>query len=202
MTHPRTVFIRGAPLGASRATTVLFVTLPAIILLALLGWKMMPVARPNPNGDPVAIAKFVNTHQFESLTENEKKAYMRTLRKKIGDVEAATKGGAVTKSEYAYAVEQAWMFRQLEHMENYYQLPPGPQREQYLDQLAEKGATPSTHPAPSVTSKNQAMRDEIEKSWLKNWPEDRRQQWEDFRKLTHAKKQAASSKPSAAKAGA
>ena len=185
---------KGGRWGASRALTILFAAVPAIVLVTLLGWKMMPSSRPQPNGDPVAIAKFVNTHQFESLTENEKKAYMRTLRKKLAEVEAAMGRGAITRSEYAYAVEQAWMIRQLEHMEAYFRLTPGAEREKYLDQLVEKGSAATTNPAaaaPPTSSKNQALRDEIEKSWLNSWPEDRRKQWEEFRKVSHAKKQAA-----------
>src|SRR5437879_649576 len=91
--------------GASRATTILLAAVPVVVLVALVGWRMMPASRPPPNGDPVAIAKFVNSHQFESLTENEKKAYMRTLRKKLPEVEAASKRGQITRSEYAFAVE-------------------------------------------------------------------------------------------------
>jgi len=185
---------------AGRTATILFAAIPALVVAALLGWRMMPKPAPPPNGDPVQIAKFINTSQFESLSEYDKKQYMRTLRKKLPDVEKAANEGKLSRSEYAYAVENAWMIRQLEHMEAYYQLPEGPERQKYLDSLVEKGSKSTGNAVPTI--KNEGMREEIAKRWLASWPEDRRKQWEEFRRVSHEKKQAATRAAGAATKGA
>jgi hypothetical protein len=184
--------------GRARVIGLVLAIIPAAVVAALIGWRMVPKPAPSPNGDIVAVAKFVSSSQFDSLTESQKKPYMHALRKRLADLANAAGAGKISKSEYAYALEQIWMIRQLEHLEQYYQLPPGVEREKFLDALTEKGVKASaTQPAPPA--KNAALREEIVKSWLASWPEDRRQQWEEFRKAITSKKQAASSKPAAAK---
>ena len=128
----------GRPSGSRR--TALWGAALAVVVLAggAAAWWMMSPSRPDPKGDPVTVAKFVATEDFEELPEEQKRDYMAALRRNPQPLEDARAMGHLTEREYKIAKLNVWLERKLDRMDDYFDRPPGKARELYLDGLVRR----------------------------------------------------------------
>ncbi|HEV8292206.1 MAG TPA: hypothetical protein VGP94_09795 [Tepidisphaeraceae bacterium] len=160
----------------------------AVVLIAVAGvvaWKMWPRHLP-PTSDTVAVAKFTNSSEFAALPEAKRREYIRALRKNSEPLASARSSGKLSQAEYDVAMSYVWLARQLDHMEGYFELPAGIQREKFLNELAEKSRKAGPSSAPAIA--NEKTRQKVSDLWMSDWAADRRAQWEEFRKASKSKK--------------
>ncbi|HEV8378977.1 MAG TPA: hypothetical protein VGQ99_12795 [Tepidisphaeraceae bacterium] len=156
-----------------------------VIVAGVIAWKVWPRHLP-PASDTLAVAKLVNSSDFASVPEPKRRQYIQALRKKSDAMATGLTTGKLTQAEYDVAMSYVWLARQLDHMDGYFALPSGPQREKFVNDLAEKSrkAGPASNPAIRDEKSRQRAIDQ----WMADWPGDRRAQWEEFRKASKAKK--------------
>jgi len=153
----------------------------AAIAGAALFWKK---SAPSPKGDVVEIARFVSRSAFDDLSEEQKRPYMDALRFKIDKVNEAHSAGQLDERQYKVAGQCAWMSRQLDHMDTYFGLPAGKQREAYLDKVIDKKLASGTG---KPKAENVARDDEFMSNWSQNWSGTRRVQFEEYRDALKAR---------------
>lgn len=88
---------------------------------------------PTRGEDPVALAKLVAAPEFAALPAEQKRSYMRRVRKHMKQIEAARRAGDIDKRAYRVAYVCTWMERKLEDMEDYYKTPAA-RRQAWLDE--------------------------------------------------------------------
>lgn len=154
---------------------------------AMLAWALWPASHPDPNGDPLVVARFVGTSEFFTLPEGRRMAYLQALRKNADKIDEALQRKQFSERSYDRAMAYVWLARQLDHMDEYHQLPPGPRRQAFLKARVDKGRKPSD---PPLRPKNEEEREKAEEQWLARWPADRQAQWEEYRKVIQEKKSA------------
>ena len=112
----------------------------AVIGVAVLAWKLLTSPPPPPPKDPVALAQFIASSQFEKLPAEQKRPYMKLARRQMKQIETLRREEKIDKRSYRLTYAAAWMERRLDDMEDYYKQPPA-KRDAWLDQqLAEKGS--------------------------------------------------------------
>jgi hypothetical protein len=156
-----------------------------VVVAALVAWKIWPRHLP-PASDTVAVAKLTSSSDFASLPEAKRREYIRALRKNSEALATALSSGKLSQAEYDTAASYAWLARQLDHMENYFELPAGTAREKFVAELAEKSRKSGPSSAPAIS--NSKARDKIIDLWMADWAADRKAQWEEYRKASKAKK--------------
>jgi hypothetical protein len=171
--------------GAKRGTWIALGVTALVAAIAVIV-LMRPSAPPDPKGDIVVVAKFAASGRFDDLTEKEKRPYMDALRFNIEKVSAAHKAGKLDDRQMKLANQYAWMARQLERMDEYYSLPPGKQREAYLDQRIDKKLAGGAKPKTEGSGKD----DEFMEQWSQNWPRERQDRFEEYRDAMKARQKA------------
>ena len=101
----------------------------AVLLVLVLSGVM---GGPTRGEDPVALAKFVAAPEFAALPAEQKRSYMRRVRKHMKEIEAARRADDIEKRAYRVAYVCTWMERKLEDMEDYYKTPAA-RRQAWLD---------------------------------------------------------------------
>ena len=162
------------------------------IVAAAVFW---PRSAPKPSGDIVKVAKFVHEPRFLEMAEADRRPYVEALRKRDNEVDQALASGKLTKAEHLTAQSYAWFARQVDHVEEYFRLPPGAARDKYWEGRMAKYKKPKEAGAaddgPEI---DDDKRDEIVERWLAQWEPDRRKQWDEYRKLSKEKKKQATAK--------
>jgi len=171
--------------GSSRRLPMGIVAGVLIAVAGVVAWNMWPRHLP-PTSDKVAVAKLTNSSQFASLPEAKRREYIRALRKNSEPLASGLSTGKLSQAEYDMAMSYVWLARQLDHMEGYFELPAGAQRERFLHELAEKSRKAGPSSAPAIA--NEKTRQKVTDLWMADWASDRRAQWEEFRKASKSKK--------------
>ena len=182
--------VPGGPIAAGqskgvRRVPVGIIVAALVLVAAVVAWIIWPRHLP-PASDTVAVAKLTSSSRFASLPEAKRREYIRSLRKNSDALATARSSGKLSQAEYDTAASYAWLARQLDHMEGYFDLPAGPAREKFVAELAEKSRKSSPSSAPSIS--NSKTRDKIADLWMADWAADRKAQWEEFRKASRSKK--------------
>jgi hypothetical protein len=178
---------RGAAIqsGSSRRVPIGIVVVALIAVVALVAWKAWPRHLP-PASDTVAVAKLTNSSGFASLPEAKRREYIRALRKNSEALATAHSSGKLSQLEYDVAMSYVWLARQLDHMEEYFELPAGAPRGKYVTELAEKSRKSGPSSAPAI--RDDKTRDRVSDLWMTDWAADRRAQWDEYRKASKSKK--------------
>src|SRR5678815_2491419 len=171
--------------GTPRRVPVGIVVGLLVLVAAVIAWKAWPRHLP-PASDTVAVAKLTNSSTFASLPEAKRREYIRALRKNNEALATALSSGKLTRAEYDTAASYAWLARQLDHMEGYFELPAGPARDKFVAELSEKSRKAGPSSAPAITDTK--ARDKIVDLWMADWATDRKAQWEEYRKVSKSKK--------------
>src|SRR5215218_1691614 len=122
---------------ASRRVPVGIILAVLVVVTSAIAWKIWPRHLPLVN-DTVAVAKLSTRSDFPTLPEAKRREYVRALRKNSDVLASALSSGKLSQAEYDTAASYAWLERQLDHMEQYFELPAGPAREKYVAELVEK----------------------------------------------------------------
>src|SRR5678816_103958 len=121
-----------------------------VVIAAIVAWRIWPRHLP-PASDTVAVAKLTSSSSFASLPEPKRREYIRALRKNSEALANAFASGKISQAEYETAASYIWLARQLDHMENYFELPAGAPRQKFVAELAEKSRKAGPASAPSFT---------------------------------------------------
>jgi len=156
-----------------------------ILVAAAITWKLRPRHLP-PASDTLAVAKLASSSDFASLPEAKRREYIRALRRNTETLATQLSSGKLTQAEYDFAASYAWLARQLDHMEGYFQLPAGAARGKFVTELAEKSR--KSGPSTASAIRDDKTRDKVVELWMADWGADRRAQWEEFRKASKSKK--------------
>jgi hypothetical protein len=157
--------------GSSRKTMLIAAAVVVLAVGSIAAWKMRPVKMPSLSSDPVTIAKFVSSPDFERLKESQRQPYRIALRAKTKELAAGLQSGQLTREQYEEAYLNGWLARQMDHMGDFYRLP-----------VAKEPQPPH----------------EVEKAFIqrvtRNWDEDEQAKWDQFRQATKNAKKSASEK--------
>src|SRR5262245_28219973 len=93
------------------------------VVACVAAWKLRPFTRPPASGDPVTLAKFVASSDFDRLTEPQKRPYRAALRSKSKELASALQGGRLSREQYDEAYLNGWLSRQIDHMGDFFTLP-------------------------------------------------------------------------------
>ncbi len=144
------------------------------IVAGLMAWRVGG-AKPDVPTDPTALRQFMATPEFSQLTEEQKRPYFQAMR-------------------------SGFMRRMEEQMTAYFALPPGPQRDRYMDGLIDQmekrqqewQARAATRPArppgdagpasSSSSSRRNMTRPERMKARVENTPPATKARMAEFRK--------------------
>lgn len=167
------------------------VILAAICVGGAIALKSGPL--PETSGDLVTIAKFTKTVRYNRLSEIDKMAYMKRLRRSSNELRAALSAGQITQSEYREAVLNGWMSRQLDHMEEYYSMPAATRDKSLtVSYIAKAKASPATAPAKiDPAEPTDDDEDDFIRARIRTWPIEQREQWDTYRSAAKAAKTAA-----------
>src|SRR4051794_14487885 len=174
--------------GSSRKT--MLISGAAVVVLAvasIAAWKMRPVKMPPLSSDPITIAKFVSSPDFDRLREPQRQPYRIALRARTKELAAGLQSGQLTREQYDEAYLNGWLARQIDHMGDFYRLPIASRQQAWNEYYTKKMKQPSAkEPQPPH---------EVEKAFLqrvtRNWDEDEQAKWDQFRQATkNAKKNA------------
>ena len=154
--------------------------------------------------DPIALATFIRTAEFDALPSEQKVPYLHSVRKQMSQIESARREGRIDGKAYRDAYICTWMARKLDDMQDYYKLPPA-KRSAWLDrEVADDGPPGKSAPAPASADvspdggllyddaeerkKFDEAKDEFEEEFLERWTPDARRKWEEFRKVYKARR--------------
>jgi hypothetical protein len=178
------------PAGSARKTIAIVVGVLAVAIACVAGWKLRPVKMPPLTSDPVVLAKFVSSPDFNNrVGEQQKQPYRIALRSKTRELAAAMNDGRLTREEYDEAYLNGWLARQIDHMGDFYRLPVASRQQAWNEYYAKKmKQPPSKEPQPAH---------EVEKAFIQrvvgSWDADEQAKWDEFRTATkNAKKNASS----------
>jgi hypothetical protein len=167
----------------------------AVVVLAgaaLAAWKFFGTSRPKADADFMTVARFVGTSDYRQLSEAQKRPYMKTLRANMPALIQAMQQGKLARRDYDEAYLNVWMERQLDHMGNYYKLPPDRRAPYLLEEAtrkakASKGSAEEPRPDPKVE-------DDFIDARVNGWSPEEQSKWQEYRKAAKAAKEKAKSK--------
>lgn len=122
----------------SRVAALVAGILAALIAVVSIGVMASRQSQPKADADVAVVAKFVASGRFNRLPDAEKSAYLEALGRKLTQVNEAAEQGRITRQERLRVVEilAREQFRKM--IDGYYALPPGLQRQKYLDHLLDE----------------------------------------------------------------
>jgi hypothetical protein len=150
---------------------------------------------PPANSDAITVARFVANEKFHRFPERQRRTYAHQLRLQSDQLKSALASGQLSQQEYESGVLCAWMDRQLDHMDAYYQQPEARREQFLLERQQQKSASGGSTKADTSMS-NSAERQFVDR-WGKNWPSEQWQKWDAYREASKKAKSAAT-KPSVA----
>ena len=164
------------------------VVLLAIVLLVWKPWKAEP---PRLNEEPWKIAKFVSTPDFKKLPFERQYSYMYVLDDKEPAIAQAYTEKKLNDTEYAAALQAAYLGKHLKRARNYAEKGTARARELYLDKLIEKKKkadkkTKATEPADAEEIKRD---DTEEQETINTWPTEIQAQWTAYRMALKGRKE-------------
>jgi hypothetical protein len=139
---------------------------------------------PAPTGEPVKVAKYIASPQFQTLADSDKRPYMDALREGKEEIAEAYARKQITAPEYENALLNAWIARTLKHVDEFAKLRDGKPRQQMLDRIITKGEkkrTATTRPTPSIIYSQDPYELASVKTMVAAWPAERQAQWNEFR---------------------
>lgn len=148
---------------------------------------------PPAGSDLVTVAKFVASSDFRDLPEARKRPYMRTLRAQQKELSQAREDGRLTSYQYEEAYLNAWLERQLDHMDDFFKTPAAQRQSKLVEDAVRKAKAPrpATEPyRPDDTRENKFM-----DRRLSSWSAAERVRWEEFRQAVKKAKEAAKKAP-------
>jgi hypothetical protein len=174
--------------GSSRKTIWITAGVLALAIACIAGWKLRPVRMPPLNSDPIVLARFVSSPDFERVSEQQKRPYRIALRAKTKELAAALQNGILTREQYDEAYLNGWLARQMDHMGDFSRLPIASRQQAWNEYYARKAKQPPPkEPQPAH---------EVEKAFIQRvvstWPDEEQAKWEEFRSATKSAKKAAS----------
>jgi len=175
------------PPSRTSAVTKAWIIFGAILLVAgtVLAWQLKPAKVTALNSDPITLAKYMSSSDFQQLDEIHKRPYRETIRSKNKELAKAYAEGKLTRAEYDEAYLNGWLARQMDHMGDYFRLPVADRKYVWAEQYNKKKASkaPSTDPVPT---------DEVEKAFIQRvistWPADEQAEWDEFRRASRMAK--------------
>ncbi len=94
---------------------------------------------PSPNASPKALVQFIATERFANLPPDQQKPYLDALEKIPGSERREVFRQANLSDEERQAAFENTMGQQFEkRMDDFFALPPGPQRDAYLDRIIDQ----------------------------------------------------------------
>ena len=169
----------------SKNKILAFAGIAIVIVVAAVGitvWATGKDELPPSNADVVTIAKILGTERWDKLSEDQRRPYMSTLRKNSDAITQALADGKITKDEHDLAKHNIWLERQLDKMDDYYKLPPGPARLKYLDELVQSKVEKRKAPQKAKNPNDPDTDDDspfMEKR-KELWPQDMEQRWDNY----------------------
>lgn len=167
----------------------------AAMAVAVLLWRTLREPSAPGSGDPVALAKFASSGDFERLEEPQRRRVAQDLRKQTDALDAAYSAGRLSKEQYEQASLCAWMARQLDHMDDYYSQPEARRMQYLLEERARKNKQAAASPAAEAQERfSDEAQDEYEEQWTKRWPSEQLGKWQTYRAAVKKAKAAASAR--------
>ena len=184
-------------MNESKSKTFALIGMAAgIVLIAVVGISVWATGSrgddtPRPDADPVTIAKFLTSQRWAKLDEPQRRLYMKTLRQKSDEISDALSRGKITKEEHDLAKHNIWLERQLDKMDEYYKLPPGPARVKYLDDLVARKIEKRKNPQPPNPNDPDTDDDSpFMEARKEEWPQEMEQRWDNFLDALDAREKA------------
>jgi hypothetical protein len=182
------------PPAASRAALrrKLAIAAGALVVLLAVGWWLRgDVAQP-PKTDvaPAKLAKFVSSPKLDRLPDDQRRAFMDSLREDKDKLAEAYEKKQLSTPEYEAMLLNIWISRAIKHATEFSKLPERGKREQFLDRIVKKGEekrVATTRPAGSTIWEKDPYELDSVKRLVAAWPAERQAQWEDFRKALRAR---------------
>jgi hypothetical protein len=177
-----------------RKLIVLLVAALLICAVAGIWWFGFASSRgmPAANAEPVRVARFVASSQFQKIPEQQRLAYLDAVREGKEKIAEAYDHKQITASEYESALLNAWISRSLKHVDEYFQHRDGKPRQEMLERVVNKGEKKrlsTTRPSPSTIYDKDPYELDVVKQLVAGWPDDRRAQWEGFRRALQKRRQ-------------
>lgn len=163
-------------------TSIIFASV-AVIAIASVWTAVVLRAPASPNNDAVKLAKVASSAEFASASPEKQRQWMLSMNDRQDQIVTTYRAGRLTEQEFQAAMNLAWMAKQEDHMAKYYRLAAGKERDEFLDKLAKKHFE-AKDAAKADPSKDDGFdHDEVwEQSWISKWPQEKRAQYEAFRK--------------------
>ena len=156
------------------------------------------VEAPRLNEDQGTVAKFAVSPDFARLPFERQATYMQVLDDNEDQVDAAYAAGKLTDIEYRKALQLVYLGKHLGRATKFADLPPGREREAYLDKQLEKkkgknddeddapaagaGGIKPLPKAPAAKEPVKIKRDESNQEvQIAAWPAEVREKWVAYR---------------------
>ena len=187
---------RRAKLIALGAGAAVVITLGVLLCVRLFG----TVEAPRLNSEPYVIGKFTATRDFGRLDFAKQWQYYELMDDKEDALKTAYAEGKLTDDEYRTARQAAWYGKHLGRMKNYFDKPPGRERDAYLDKQVlkkyddDKNGKGDGKSSAATDTKSPLTADEIkrddseEEADVSAWPPDVRAKWDQYRAAYRARK--------------
>lgn len=177
-----------------RNRVIVWVGVATVALVAIGIWAIASRSTaPDPaSSDPVELAKYVATDDFEKLPPDQKRPYMKRVRQTMKQITDARREDRITKQQYRAAYVCAWMERKLDDMDAYYAIPAARRAaavDKELRSKQKKSAGPTKpddsekllYDDPEGRQKFEEMKDDFEDDYVDALPPELRQHWEQYR---------------------
>jgi hypothetical protein len=147
-----------------------------LAIYAYFGYTRSKNAPPPLDAQPLSIAQFVASPKFDLLPFEKQRLYMKELAGKRKELEAEYKAGKLQKEPLEDALAVGWLGKQLKHIDTYYSLNEL-DKKYLLDKILD-----------GQLRENAEGKDELSKdkkkvtSLVERFPDQRRRDYESFRK--------------------
>ena len=161
--------------------------------VAIAFWSLRSPKPPPPTADVATLAKFVRTDAYKKLPEDQKRPYMKSLRKGMAQLADARNQGQISQNDYEAGYLNAYLERKLDDMDEFFKIPEAKRKQVLLAEYVKKNrtkpataASSSTPPHPAEDKEEHFVDHRVEK-----WPPEERAKWEQYRHAIKEAKEAA-----------
>lgn len=121
-----------------KITKITSISAGVLVVMGLGGW-LWSRRMPPPTASPKALVQFIATERFASLPPDQQQPYLDALEKIPFSERRDAFRQANLSDEERHAAFENTMGRQFEkRMDEFFALPPGPQRDAYLDRIIDQ----------------------------------------------------------------
>jgi len=176
--------------GTAKAKKKPLVAIIAMVALVVAGagvivlWKILHPGPPLPTAPTYDLVTYVTSPKFMDLPAEKKPEYLGALQNREEEFIKQYRAGKFTEPQVAMAREGAWLGKYLGRMENYFTLPPGTQRNDYIKKVVDKIDDVDEPPKPKATGDEKLPK--RDKKWGKTvvaaLPADMQAQWKELQK--------------------